>query len=359
MGSWGTGVFQDDFASDLRDLYTELVSLRFTDEAVLAEMQRVFGRTEGIEESTFWIALALVQHKFGRLAASVKDQALGLIDSGRALRDWAELTDAGDKSIASRAQQLQKARAAMVSAEPKRKTPRPSAELRARIDKTYDTFPWKEGGLYAYRLNNGEYVVLAAVRILSIQLGRHYRREGDGFVPASMPVLTQPVLLLLDYRQPHLPSQQELATLQPRVKPIKARDRKEWLELIDEAYQDHQADAAQSFADFARENRESACHANKTDEQFREHYLWWVDWNRKRCDFYADRELALQRYFYVLLMIDAKQSIPAGRLVDLEVTRHFDHEDESIRASWETLDEYLVAKKPLDDSHKVHLWPAA
>lgn len=359
MGSWGTGIFEDDFASDMRDLYEELVAVQFSDEAIFAEMQQAFGRAEGIEESTFWIALALLQHKFGRLEESVKGQALHFIDSGRALQDWAELTEEGDPAVASRNKQLLKARAAIVSVQPKRKTRRPSKELLERIDRTYSSFPWKEGGLYAYRLANGEYVVLAAVRVLPLQLGQHYTRQGAGFVPVVMPNLIQPVLLLLDYRQWRLPSPAETAAMQPFVRPIKARDRKEYLEIIDENHADHETDAQQTFAEFERENRDSACHAAKSDQEFLAHYEWWVGWNKKQRDLYADREQALKRYFYILLMIDAKLTVPVDRLVDLEASRHFDCEHDCIRADWETLDNHLVSKRRLDDSHTVHLWPAA
>lgn len=144
--------------------------------------------------------------------------------------------------------------------------------------------------------------------------------------------------------------------MRPFVKPIKARDRKEWLKVIDETHAMHRADAAQSFAEFERENRE--CHSTKTDEQFREHYVWWVGWSKKQRDFYSDRERALQRYFYLLLMIDAKQSVPTERLIDLEMVRHFEYENSSTPASWEALDSHLVSKKPLTASTS-WIWPAS
>ena len=149
MGSWGTGIFQDDFALDVRGAYREMVSLKFADEPILAELQQKFGKAEDIDESTFWIALALAQHQSGRLDEGVKAKALHFIDSGRALNHWVELAEEGDSSIPSRNKQLQKARSTIVSLQPKRKTGRPSKELRERIDRTYSSFPWKEGGLYA------------------------------------------------------------------------------------------------------------------------------------------------------------------------------------------------------------------
>ena len=141
MGSWGTGIFQDDFALDVRGAYLELVSLKFADDAILAVMQLRFGKAEGIDESTFWIALALAQHQYGCLDEGIKSNALHFIDSGRALQDWVELAEEGDSSIPSRNKQLQKARSMIVSPQPKRKTARPSKELLERIDRTYSRFP--------------------------------------------------------------------------------------------------------------------------------------------------------------------------------------------------------------------------
>jgi hypothetical protein len=93
MGAWGHGIFQDDFACDVRDLYTELSSLGFDDGVILTELQQEFGKLEGINVSTFWIALALSQYKVGRLLDAVKQRALEFIDSGSALQEWTDLMD--------------------------------------------------------------------------------------------------------------------------------------------------------------------------------------------------------------------------------------------------------------------------
>lgn len=356
MGHWGTGIFQDDFACDLRSLYTELVSLKFTSQAILAELQRFSGGDDGRDGSTFWIALALLQHKLGPLDEDVKRQALDLIDSGRALQDWADLSGKGDSSIPSRNQALLKARSTILSVPPKQKSPRPSKELLARIDRSYPDFPWKQGALYAYRLSTDEYVVLAAVRVYEVALQQHYARKGDGFVPVEMPPFFQPQLLLLDYRNSRPPSGRELKSMKPFVKPIPARDRKDWLKVVDETHAMHLASAKESFPEFERKNRER--HATRTDEEFRDHYQWWVGWSRKQAKLYSDREHALERYFYVLLQIDARQRIPVDRLTDLGTARHFDYENKSTPASWEDLENYLISKKSLT-KNTCWVWPAA
>ena len=341
MGSWGTGIFQDDFACDLRGLYEELVSLRFEDDAVFAELHREFGKAEGIDESTFWIALAMLQHKIGRLDEEVKNKALAFIDSGRALQDWIELADEEDSSVASRKKQLLKAREKIASPPPPRKNPRPSKFLRERIDKTYSPYAWKQDGLYAFKTKQGEYVVLAATEVHQNRLQRHYLKRGDRFVPAERPVLPQPFLLLLNYRKPVPPDPAELGSLQPYVRDSTEKERESWLKAIDEIRAMFEEEAGQTFEEYERKTR--AHHPNKSAEKYRERYLEYTDSCRERLQPYLDREQALERYFYQRFMMDPKQPVPEDRLIDLETTWHFVCENRSVSANWETLESYLAA----------------
>jgi len=342
MGAWGTGIFQDDCTSDLRDFYKELVSLKFADAAILAELEQRFGRAGGLEESNFWLALALLQHGYGRLDEPVQAKALSFIDSGRALQDWVDLD--GDKP-AARQKELLKARATIVSPQPKRKTPRPSPEVRERIDRTYTPFPWKEKGLCAYQMRNGEYIVLATTRVIPRVVGRHYASVAGGYKPVTLPNLPQPFHVVLDYRKSRLPTPSELSKLQPVVKPIKKSERKEWLASMDEIHAMHAVSAAETFEEFAQGKRE--CHANKTGAEFRAHYDWWIHWSAQQRDLHADREQALQRHFYPTLTIDARQPVPSERLVDLKTERHFDCEQAYTNTDWKTLDDHLIAGQSL------------
>ena len=276
MGSWGTGIFQDDFACDVRDLYNELVSLRFEDGEVLAELNQEFGKPEGIEQSTLWIALALLQHKTGRLSEEVKERACGYIDSGRALQDWIDLADEGDSSIRSREKQLRKARATIVSPQPPRKTPHPSRQLKERIDRAYPSYPWKAGNLYSYKTKHGEFVVLAATEVHTNTLERHYSKRGDRYVQVERPVLLQPLLLLLNYRKSIPPGHAELGALKPYVKSSTAEARKKCLEAVDKVRAMHEQNRARTFEEFERQNRRR--HPTKSDEEFRQRYLEYIDY---------------------------------------------------------------------------------
>jgi hypothetical protein len=336
MGSWGTGIFQDDFACDVRDYYNELVSLRFDDGEILDELKREFGVADGIDESTFWIALALLQHRLGRLTEDVRRQACEFIDTGRALNDWIELTEEGDPSIKSREKQLQKAKAAILSPQPPRKTPALSKELRLRIDRTYEPYPWKPGNLYSYKTESGEYLVFAATDVHPLKLRRHYSKQGARHVRVEMPELLQPCLLLLDYREPVPPDAGEAGNLRPYLGPATAEERRSWLDTAKEIRAMFQGDSSQSYEEFERQNRSH--HPNATDEQFRRRYVEYIEYCGEQFQKYSDPEEAADRFRYRLFMLDPKEPVPSGRVTDLQISRRFVREMECTPANWAVLD---------------------
>jgi len=356
MGSWGTGIFEDDLALDLRGTYRELLSLKLADEAILAELQQQWGGGEDIQESTFWIALALEQHQFGRLDEGVRKKALDFIESGRALQHWTDLTDEGDRSIASRAKQLAKAKLKILSPQAKKRSPRPDKDLLDRIDRTYPAYPWKQDGLYAYRLETGEYVVLYISRLYAMALRQHYARQGKGFVRVKHPEVWQPLYVVLDYRQPRLPTETEAMAAQPFVRPIPSDVgyREARLPQFREFHEDYAAKALQTFEVF--EQAERARCARKTDEEFLAHYHWSMDWYRRRRDRYADGEHALRRQFYLSLDINFREIVPEERIIDLGWMRQIDCDSRGINATWSTLDEHLVHKKPLSGNECSYPW---
>lgn len=84
MGSWGTSVFANDTAADVRLQWRSGIA-RGADPATLtAEMIREWGpATEGAPDAVeFWTGLATAQMETGRLQNLAKDQALRLIEAG-------------------------------------------------------------------------------------------------------------------------------------------------------------------------------------------------------------------------------------------------------------------------------------
>ncbi len=92
MGAWGTGIFQDDTACDIRDDYKDYLGDGLSGpEAttrILSEYKSSFADPD--ESGVAWLALAAVQWRHGRLDETTLEQALRVIDSGSNLAWWAD-----------------------------------------------------------------------------------------------------------------------------------------------------------------------------------------------------------------------------------------------------------------------------
>jgi len=103
MGAWGTALFSDDTARDVRDSYIDLVGDGLTGpEATKALLREWAASLDDPDESpVFWLALAATQWRCGRLESHVLQQALNVIDSGsdfsRKVVGWSL-----DRTLASR-----------------------------------------------------------------------------------------------------------------------------------------------------------------------------------------------------------------------------------------------------------------
>lgn len=90
MGTWGTGLYSDDLAMDVRDYYREQLSLGKPEEKItqeLIEQNRTFILDDEVA-SVFWFALADTQWNLGRLEENVKEKALYYLHSGEDLKRW-------------------------------------------------------------------------------------------------------------------------------------------------------------------------------------------------------------------------------------------------------------------------------
>ena len=115
MGAWGPGIFDDDEAADLRGEYRNFLADAQADTGGTDAAARNYEASlEHLGDTTaFWLALALIQWKLGRLDPRVKAAALRIIDDGIDLAKW-------DTSPLrrKRASALSKARATIVAPQP-------------------------------------------------------------------------------------------------------------------------------------------------------------------------------------------------------------------------------------------------
>jgi hypothetical protein len=92
MGSWNTGVFGNDLATDVRGEYRELLEDGTPDADALREVLRNFANdVDDPDDGTcFWTGLAAAQMELGRLDPAVRDRTVTVIDAGGDLHMWEE-----------------------------------------------------------------------------------------------------------------------------------------------------------------------------------------------------------------------------------------------------------------------------
>jgi hypothetical protein len=138
VGAWGTGLFSDDTACDVRDIYTELITDGADDADATQQVLSQFAPEPDDDDAVIvWVALALTQRRLGRLDPAVADRAVTLIDTGGDLWRWEE---EGPKKVAQRRAALAKARAQLTRPQPPRRTLRhPTTTLAAGDVLAYPT----------------------------------------------------------------------------------------------------------------------------------------------------------------------------------------------------------------------------
>ena len=189
MGVWGTALFSNDLACDIRDHYRELIEDGVDDaEATRQTTAKYQASLDDPDDGTSAIlALAVTQSKVGRLDPVIRDRALAAIEQGGDLSVWA-IDD--PKSLAKRKQVLAKAREQLTGPQPARarlKPPsRPSCGLVA-------------GDVLALDLPGGP----ALLRIVRV----HVHRKGEN-----------PCLEELQFSGTELPTAGILEELEAKVK---------------------------------------------------------------------------------------------------------------------------------------------
>ena len=90
MAAWGTAIFADNVACDVKDDFRNfLANAQSLDLATDAIVESYGARFDDISTDTaFWLGLALTQCRIGRLDLRVKDAALQIIDRGLDLKNW-------------------------------------------------------------------------------------------------------------------------------------------------------------------------------------------------------------------------------------------------------------------------------
>lgn len=184
MGAWGTGIFQDDTACDLRDDYKDYLGDGLTAADARARILEDYKSSlaDPDQSTVAWLALAAVQWQLGRLDPDTLQHALTIIDNGSNLTRW----NVNAKDRARRKAVLEKLRAQLASPQP------PEKKIRKRV---LSECPWKIGDLFSYRLLSGKVIIFRVI-------GLHTDKGG-----------TYPVCEMLDWLGDEVPSLDVLRSL--------------------------------------------------------------------------------------------------------------------------------------------------
>ena len=186
MGVWGTDLFSDDLACDIRDHYRELLEDGIEDGAAtrltLEKFQACLQESEGIA----LLAFAVTQSKLGRLDPAIRDRALAILDGGADLEVW---KSENPKLLPRRRAVLERARVQLTGAQPARRRLRPPKRISSGLT---------AGDVLALTLPRC-LALLRVVRVRSHRLGE------------------TPVLEELDCKSIEVPPREVVERLGPRV----------------------------------------------------------------------------------------------------------------------------------------------
>lgn len=117
MGTWGTGLFENDTARDVRGDFCDFIA----DGSSPAEASRwiidQWDPDDNLDEGpVVWLTLAALQSRVGWLSQRVKKRALRIINDGSDLQLWINQTTESD--VAERRAVLEKLKEQLLSPQP-------------------------------------------------------------------------------------------------------------------------------------------------------------------------------------------------------------------------------------------------
>jgi hypothetical protein len=143
VGTWGTALYADDTALDLRNDWGTGMRWGRKAEELADELAKQYG-----EETTFWLVLADLQWKCGHVVPRVRERALEIIASGADLERW---THASAKDRKARSATLGKLGVQLETAPPPPRVYKPPKGAAT---------PMKIGEVYAWQLLDGRFAFI-------------------------------------------------------------------------------------------------------------------------------------------------------------------------------------------------------
>lgn len=211
MGAWGGGLYDGDFALDLKATIDAMVRAPLSDDEVLAELWASLGAGAGeLDALDYWLVLADQFERRGLRHPEVFERALAIVDAGDDLAAL-EALEADAKTIAAR----RRATAKLVE---RLRAPRPAK--RRRPLKTPQPLLFEPGEALAWPTDQGESINPYVPAEELWKLGG-FKQDGWGFgiiteAGHQFQVLACYAVQVLKWRRPERPSP-ELAVHCPRT----------------------------------------------------------------------------------------------------------------------------------------------
>jgi len=192
MGTWGTAIFSDDFAADIKGEFSNKIGFGKTPEDATKELISEYSDelTDPDISGLFWLALAATQWTLGRLQESVKRKAIEIIESGQDLERWAE----NEIDHKKRQAVLEKLKQQLQNEQPNQK--------KLAIPFIRET-KMETGDLLTYRHSSGKMVILRVLDIKQDPCGDRY-----------------PQIEILDHFESILPKTKSIKKLKRKMKKL-------------------------------------------------------------------------------------------------------------------------------------------
>lgn len=163
MGTWGTAIFSDDLALDVKSDFKRKIGFgKSSEQATLEILKEYADSLNDIDENSIvWLALAATQTQLGYLLDTVKVQALEIIENGNDLRKW----ESNKSDYKKREQALNKLKIKLNGNQPEpKKIPKPNVR----------NTNLQKGDIFTYKLSNSKKIILRVIRIQEDPSGDRY-----------------------------------------------------------------------------------------------------------------------------------------------------------------------------------------
>lgn len=200
MGTWGSGLFADDIALDIKNDWQELYKCFGEPEGPTRELLTLHDVDDEDQGPIVILVLAVCQWRYGCLQPSIKARALEIIWTGAGLHLWED------------ARHLAKRKAVYAQIAEGLERPQPPRKIIKKL-KPRSVTPFKPGQLLKYRCWDGEFMLLWVTG--------EYRYMGD----------VLPMCAALDWKGATLPSRREILALRPIFSEMDAFNKKYFRDL--------------------------------------------------------------------------------------------------------------------------------